>query len=334
MRRINLFIIVATLLAFAGCDSSSSYDDGGYSDIYPGILIYNQARTTNNIALDPLSVALRFRVLLAEMEKEGVSFSTETYGIEPDWAQMGDVDYTFATQELNKKLFLFGDDASVEILNTAENIYTIIFGNALSDVTLEHYGTGVYDNYYRAGGYTITRDPIVDQWSVEIESNGLSIAQITTYNEVSEISALKCKSITSTIDFSTLDDDGKISFSTNCQVNRNTAGTEYSDWDCVGTLEISEYEDMLLENTLDREFYLTLNGLTAGTSLWGSQMSYTTSEPLLYAPNRSFLDELSGVEVATIFNVSSSKYPSPTVRLTQYEDGTRIISYDGATYSL
>ena len=117
--------MLALSLAFTGC--SDKFDDGGYSQVYPGITIYNDGRLTASLAADGVSVAMRLAILMEEMKIAGVTL--EVNGAEPNWDDLGTFKFGFDNMKYGKKEFIFGDDDYASITRPADGNYNIEYGS-------------------------------------------------------------------------------------------------------------------------------------------------------------------------------------------------------------
>lgn len=154
MRKFMLFAGAAVAALFTGCLDSGDDYTSPYDPIMPGIRIYNTAWTQTNLALDPIGVAIRLEMLLAEAEDTGTSID-ELIG------------YYDGKTFLLKNQLLFGSGTTIR--KSGEGVYEITY------VGSEH---PLLDMFLRRGTYVVDTkgvrlsDSQNDPWTVSIGGNG------------------------------------------------------------------------------------------------------------------------------------------------------------------
>lgn len=314
---------IATLALAIGITScaetiTSSDDEIGYSDIYPGAVLYSEAVRSTALATDGLNVALRLAILIAEMEEEELSFTTGS-STEPDWSALGT--FFFSSNgyesyvEYVKKSFLLGEDDQVVILNPSTNVYTVRYGDDLN-----YHTQALYDELYRKGGYTITTNgENLSQtgaiWNIEISDSVITFAT----EESQEDELYSVSKISTTI---TNTGEGYFSFEVESILK------ESYQWDIIGSLYIDSYRDLTITSTVERDYELTIES-AMGTSLSGYSLTYTTVEPLIYNISELEYDAIGGEEKVVITDGDTSTFPDSTVIVETNADASKNITYDG-----
>ncbi len=161
----KLFYCFALLSVVFLSSCNSGFDDGGYSNIYPGLKIYESAEYSNGLASDGLAVMTRFAILQAEMEANDLQFELNSDDA-PDWSELGL--FKFGNiKDINKCYFLFGSDSTQTVvlkMTEQDRTYTIEYGHGT-----EKFVCGALDSNYRSGTY-------------EISTGGLSLNETSQSN--------------------------------------------------------------------------------------------------------------------------------------------------------
>ncbi len=335
MRKFISSLILCSTLFFTSCFDSDSYDDGGYTDVYGGLVLLQSSYVTNGCTMDGVSVATRLAILLREMEIVGLEFTPggglELNGVAQEgYSSIGN--YTLSGSTVNKKELLFGDnDASTITLNT-DGTYSITYGS----VNEGYYTTGKLDNIYRYGTYII-------------DTNGNSFWESTTYNpwtvtlygsEMKYSMVYDDTSIYITVNDQNYDEDDRFTIDVYNKDNAGTFGfqawnfrgsitsyTTNADWGCEGTFKfgnVTSASGLTVDNTMG--YSITYDITASGLTLYNYYSEYTTPDKLVYRPTSMYLTAASGTEMVT--NEQTEEYATRTFSTIGF-----VVSYDGYSYT-
>lgn len=139
MKKLSLFALAALLIFAVGCNSDAEeHYFGEYSDLKPGMLIYNAVSTQQLVAMDPTAVALRLAMLLDEAALKGA---------DPD-----EVEIRIGERNLLLKDLLFGRSVKIEEVALEESPEE---GSGLYRITYTNAAPATVDSYRREGSYLI-----------------------------------------------------------------------------------------------------------------------------------------------------------------------------------
>ncbi|MFR9556612.1 MAG: hypothetical protein SNF68_04620 [Rikenellaceae bacterium] len=350
MKRFLLFLSVAISAIFSMSCEPLEYDgnDEAYPYVYSGMVLYSCAKSAHTYAMDGVTVATRFAILLAELENEGFELkedyadtlvkigdqSGETYTWD-DLSQLNDY--------ISKRVFLFGYSPYVTIerfSGSESGTYVLSYG-------LDEEGGlsgGYYEKQYRQGEYIIeTNNLQLD------ETDEYTTWSITNYGEIglgsssdSEYSVI-CKQYLSYLWYS---GDGCFSHTLYSKFNSGEEEAEDADWQVYndpGTLTFTYYESdadydgsyqrLLLEDVLENDIeYTTFSG---GDSVAGETFSFETLEPIIYNYSDTVFGPIDGMVEAKVFETED--YENSEVQVSfEFTEGyvfNDTYYYNGYTYT-
>lgn len=150
-----LFAGVSLAALFTGCMNSGGDYTNPYDPIMPGVRIYNSAWTQTTLALDPVGVAIRLEMLLAEAQDTGKGIDELTG------------EYDGGMYRLKSQL-LFGSGTSI-----------VSAGNGVYEITYVGSELPRLDNFQRKGTYIVDTKGVrlsdssqAEPWTVTIGGNG------------------------------------------------------------------------------------------------------------------------------------------------------------------
>ncbi len=315
-------IALVTLLNITSCSEETNvYEE--WSQVYPGVDIYNRVITTNRIATDGVGVALKLAVLLEQAQLENI---TLTNGSDIAWSSMQNFTLPYNEVEYNLKEFLFGEDQKSSIVKSGD-IYRVYFG--VDSTFTSGYAL---DKLYRSGCYQIDTKGInlietdsSNVWSITLATdNGMQFAE----SEQSSAS-IQSKSLNSAIWH---DDNGVFSYySTDYQAAYIIEDATYSLWNTYGSLKCDNFTDLTTDNILDTKLYHTVDSSTQGITLTGKDITYATGgvnydvTPFVYQPFVTLLYVIEGLEEAQFDGeYNTEDYPSPYVMVEWLNDAPTI----------
>ncbi|MFR9650435.1 MAG: hypothetical protein SNG35_00220 [Rikenellaceae bacterium] len=337
MKRYFLAAIMAASVAMTGC--SDEFDDGGYSDVYEGVVIYNEAMISRVFATDGASMAMRLAILMEELDAKGLSFTSGS-SIEPDYTQLPV--YTSNGTDFDRRELLIGDTDEVTITRD-ENIYTVTYYNP--SFTTKHISAD-FDFCRRKGGFEIDTNGIdlIDTssstpWTITFagedgESAVMTYATSYTYEYGGDVEAMA----TSCKIYKDQNTNGRFIV----EGSINACYMSYSDYypfKVTGYITLGDfvdgYTDLTVENTIgvSSTVYLTTSSSDSHDTISGLAVQYTTTTPLVYSPTNFGVYSISGVEWAKYDSAASAGYASNTVTVTSNADASRIINYNGHSYT-
>lgn len=322
--------LMAATVAITGC--ADEFDDGGYSDVYEGVAIYNDALISRVLATDGASMALRLAVLLEELDMPvGEGFESS----EPDYDTLLDV-YTVDGTDFDRRELLIGSTEEVTISRDG-NIYTITYCN--DSFTTKHISAD-FDFCRRKGSFVIDTNGVElmdtdssNAWKVEFKDQDGETAVMTYATSYSyeyggdvEASYTTCS----------IYKDGN-NFNVTGSINACYMGyDEYYTYYVSGYITIGDsLSDLTIENTIGTSstVYLSTNSNNYHTTISGLDIQYTTTTPLVYSPTSYGIYSIAGVEWAKYDNASSAGYASNTVTVTSNSNASRLINYNGHSYT-
>ncbi|MFI3278569.1 MAG: hypothetical protein SNH28_07250 [Rikenellaceae bacterium] len=336
MRKLIYSLILCSTLALSSCFESNSYDDGGYTDVYNGLVLIQSAVVTNGCTVDGVSVATRLAILLREMENVGLEFTVggglELAGVAQDgYSAIGT--YTLSESTVNKKELLFGDNDDSTIVLNADGTYSITYGT----VNEGYYTCGYLDSIYRYGTYTINTNgksfwesSSSNPWTVTHGDSTMKYSMI--YDDTS---------IYITVNDQNYSDDDRFTINVYNQDNLGTFGfkatnfrggitsyTTNADWECEGTFKfgnVTSAAGLTVSNTMAYSTTYDLTG--SGLTLYNYYSVYTTPDKLVYRPTSMYLTPASGTEKIT----NEQKEDVYTTRT--FSTIGFVVAYDGYSYT-
>ncbi len=325
-------ILIATLALFAAsCTPKSGFDDNGYSDVYPGIQLYNVASTTNSLALDGPEIAFRLAILLDEAADQGFEIKDG----EIDWKELKKFTFPYNKKEYNLKDFFFGSSNMSTIIKDGDT-FTIKYGD---DKGTYQFGYGVLDRYLRSGAFTIDTRGVdllettssSDAWRVNISSSELKYG-----NSQGGTLAISKRS-DGYVWYQGEGEFGMASVAYEC--NYADSPNVTSKWLSEAELEIDDYTSLKLSDLKEAEFEFTVKPTTGGTAINGLDMKYATGgllsrepSPLTFDPSSTVLNIVDGTEELILEGTYSELiYPAKNVIIT-WNKGAASIEYNDVVY--
>lgn len=138
MRKLILIFAAAASVTLTSCLNDDNNEPSKFEPVNAGILIYNAAGTTNQMALQNADIGIRMGMFLAEAKKQGAIDNLGNIQVD----KIGNV-----------KNYLFGGSPRTEIKKT-DNGYDIVYSDS----------RGIKDDYIRKGTYRLYTNG-VDQLS-------------------------------------------------------------------------------------------------------------------------------------------------------------------------
>ncbi len=332
MKKFLCILSIAALTLMSCSDLTDSYDDGGYSDVYAGILIFDVASATNTLALDGAGVALRLAMILEEMESQGIEV---VEGSEQSWDELSDFEFGYNSTDYNLKEFLFGDEEQLVITKSGDE-YEIAYCGPSST---NYYGRALFDSYYRNGSYLVdTKGLSLDEtdsenaWEVSLSGSDMNYGSISSAEDYA---------IASSIAVSVWYQGEGCFVMENALFEASYAAltSVTTDWYSKAELTISDYVSLESDDLDDVTFSYNIITGTGGTALSGLTMTYSTGgnlfseDPLTYKPSEAAYTTISGTEEIELTGTySETLYPSPYVSIEWYM-GYVTVSYNECTYS-
>ncbi len=318
----KLFALLSILSLFT-YSCVKEYDDGGYSEVNPGLSIYTMGSTTNDLSLDGVSIAMRLGIVLAQLEQQGI---TIVDGVEPEWELMESFTFPLNNTKYNIKDFLLGYSTSITKIN---NKYTIEYGSNNT------YSAGIFDNYQRRGIFTIdTRDLSLAK-TAEIIPWKISISSQVDYSGVIEVVDADMELYHH--------QDGTFNYTINSfKAYNNSDDINLADWHGAGSITIEGYVDLSIDNLIASRYLLAILPVTGGTTLSGSELAFATggltnevpSSPLIYSPSTIGYGTESGIEqLMLVGDYNESVYPTPSVVVEWSQGSSATILYNGNSYT-
>lgn len=327
---LSLATLLLAMTTLSGCFTLDG-DDGGLSEVYSGITIFDSATTSNNFASDGLSVLMRFAIMQAEMKAEGLEFTLDSDD-EPDWDELSSFDWN-GYDGVKKRYFLFGSTSNVKLKMIEENsVYTVDY-----DYDDDYYHVaGLYDSNYRIGTYQIETYGLELEETTETTPWKLTIyddeEMSFAYYETTEAVA-KSKNMTVLL-WSDSSQEGRFCFSYGARIAQPDEDATYYSWNLegdYGTLTLENYTSLLVEDTIDNNYELSLESM--GNSIYGDELIYTIKEPLVYnystLPSRRY----GGTVAVEYVGVVSDSYPALDVEVAYDGLGGYTVYYNGFSYT-
>lgn len=343
MKRAIFLVIAAAIVALSGAGCSREYD----TSVTPGYAIYTQAEWSNSLSMDGVDIAMRFAILMAEVESCGATMEDT----DANWAKLGNFTFAYDTKTYNKKVFLMGEAIDVKIAEpeAGSGVYEINY--AINDGWLEgSMSSAWYDAYKRKGAYQITTNNkqltetnIDSPWTITICNDG-------SYDDEAEDAEED-----DTSDYITFQDEDPYLFSSSYSASVWYTGNgtfafsvdnellyyyetysyeKYRDWSISeATLTFDNFTNLLVESTINQTTQLNI-GSAGGVSISGYTLTYETTSPMIYDFNTSPFVPFGGTELVEVFYVSEYSFPKTTTTVVTSSFGIRTLTYNSETMTL
>lgn len=330
MKRISILWATLSLLIIS-CTPKSGFDDNGYSEVYPGIQLYNVATTTNSLALDGPEMAFRLAILLEEAEVQGLELKDG----EIEWKDLKKFEYPYNDKDYNLKDFFFGSSNMSTITKDGDK-YIIKYGDSQGTY---QFGYGVLDRYLRSGSYTIDTRGVKlvettsssDAWRINNSSSEIK------YGNSNGGTLAITKSINGYLWHVNEGKFGMASIAYEC--NYADSPNVTSEWSSEAELEVKNYLSLKLSDLKETEYEFSVKPTTGGTAINGLEMKYATGgllsqemNDVSFKPSASVLNIIDGVEVVLLEGTFSEYvYPAKEVIVT-WKNGVASIKYNDVEY--
>lgn len=324
-----------SVFSFLAVSCADDYDDGGYSNVQPGIFIYTMGSTTNSLSLDALSVATRLGVVLEEMKYQDIEV---VEGADQDWGELDKFLFPLNNKSYDIKNFLFGGDSSTSISKSG-NIFTITYGEPDKSTT---FGSGVYDSYRRNGSFTVdtkgvslVNSTVDNAWEIYIEGEPVKYANNennVTVAEVKDVNTLLYHVGVGTFNYELHSFKGEFTQDQSIE----------SDWSGNGSFTISNFKSLAINNLLGSDYSLTVSPDTGGMSLNGVEVAYSTGgmtpevdvAPLVYSPSEYGYGYVSGTEQVMFTGEYNMEYFIANSVSVKWFENSASVTYGDYKYSM
>ncbi len=309
MKRLSILFAVLIATVASSCKKIEVDQNAiNYPYVQSGILLYNISDTANKYAMDGVSVAIRFGVLLDELAKEGFTlkegetdkFETTTDDNDTEFTPSWDDVPTFSDAEYDIRKFLIGDTRYTKITRGSgekSGVYTITYEKK-SDLFVG----GYFDINYRFGSYVIdTKNVRLGETTIDNSWKISTIAdeEVELGKSTSKEGDAICKGYSSNLYHA---GNGCISFDLNTTFNSGEKDAEDANWgifDENATLTFKGYDNgFALEDIMEKNIEFTFFG--GGDTMGGDTIDYKTIEPVVFNYSKTIYGEIDGVVKSTI----------------------------------
>ncbi len=339
---ILIVTLTAVTISMTGCFDEDV--DEYYVAVSPGITLFDNASTTNEISLDGVSVAMRLSLLLTEIARyeaesgESFEIGTESQS-EPDWDLLGTIE--FGSYTYYRKNLLFGDDEMVRIWRSSDSkIYYIKFGKTVSGVEY-HTQADFDDTYYRRGTYAIQTNGVeqleqatsTTAWSITADGDTMEFS--TKYDAYPEY---RCDYSNASVsiyydDIEDNDDDKGFIYDISNIAPNYASSSSQTNWSMKGYINLVDFmeasESFCLDDTINKRYELNIYAL--GTPIDAPSMTYYTIDPIEYRPATTGFSRYNA-EIVIVLDTVTEQYEATDVFIELRNDGYMNVEYNGVTY--